>query len=96
MGTGRTAASSGRPSTYACVLGPTYGHSTRSSTIPPSLTSINQSFRYVSPEVLANEPATPRVDMWALGCMAFELLVGEPPFRGPSDYLTFQVGRTIG
>lgn len=48
---------------------------------------------YVSPEVLANEPATPGVDMWAVGCMAFELLVGEPPFRGRSDYLTFQVRR---
>lgn len=51
--------------------------------------------RYVSPEVLANEPATPGVDMWALGCMAFELLVGEPPFRGRSDYLTFQVGQLV-
>lgn len=58
--------------------------------------SLLHSLRYVSPEVLANEPATPGVDMWALGCMAFELLVGEPPFRGPSDYLTFQVGRTVG
>lgn len=45
---------------------------------------------YVSPEMLANEPATPAVDLWAVGCLLFQLLTGDPPFRGNSDYLIFQ------
>jgi 3-phosphoinositide dependent protein kinase-1 len=45
---------------------------------------------YVSPEVLANEPATAAVDLWALGCLLYQLLTGEPPFKGESDYLIFQ------
>lgn len=60
--------------------------------LPHTHTPTTIHIRYVSPEVLANEPATPGVDLWAAGCLAYELLTGEPPFRGRSDYLTFQVG----
>lgn len=45
---------------------------------------------YVSPEVLANDPATPAVDLWAVGCIIYHMLSGKVPFRGQSDYLTFQ------
>ena len=45
---------------------------------------------YVSPEVLRNEPATIAVDLWALGCLIFQLLSGRPPFQSGSEYLTFQ------
>lgn len=38
--------------------------------------------RYVSPEQAKGEPATPASDIYSLGCVLFELLVGAPPFEG--------------
>ncbi|KAK8865634.1 hypothetical protein IAR55_000779 [Kwoniella newhampshirensis] len=45
---------------------------------------------FVSPEVLRNEPASTASDIWAFGCIIYQFLVGKPPFRGATDYLTFQ------
>ena len=45
---------------------------------------------FVSPEVLRNESAVLASDIWAFGCILYHLLVGKPPFRGATDYLTFQ------
>jgi 3-phosphoinositide dependent protein kinase-1 len=28
--------------------------------------------------------------VWAYGCIVYQLIVGKPPFRGATDYLTFQ------
>jgi DNA-binding SARP family transcriptional activator/tRNA A-37 threonylcarbamoyl transferase component Bud32 len=36
---------------------------------------------YVAPEQIAGKPAEGAVDVYALGCVFFECLTGEPPFR---------------
>jgi 3-phosphoinositide dependent protein kinase-1 len=46
--------------------------------------------QYVSPEVLNDEDAAPPADMWALGCIVFQLLSGSSPFTADSEYLTFK------
>jgi 3-phosphoinositide dependent protein kinase-1 len=45
---------------------------------------------YVSPEVLLSEPAAEPADFWALGCILYQFIAGSPPFRGKTEYLTFQ------
>jgi serine/threonine protein kinase len=37
---------------------------------------------YMAPEQAGNEHPDPRIDLYAFGCIAFELVVGEPPFKG--------------
>jgi serine/threonine protein kinase len=43
--------------------------------------------RYLAPEVLRGEPATPASDVWALGALAYELIERRPPFEAviPSE-----------
>ena len=45
---------------------------------------------YCSPELLDHKGTTYASDIWAIGCIFFQFLVGIPPFKGGSDYLTFQ------
>ncbi|MDK2819588.1 MAG: serine/threonine protein kinase [Mycoplasmataceae bacterium] len=40
------------------------------------------SVHYMAPEIVNQENATPQTDVYALGIMLFEMLIGEPPFKG--------------
>ncbi|MGE0791157.1 MAG: serine/threonine-protein kinase PknK [Sandaracinaceae bacterium] len=47
-------------------------------------------YQYMSPEQLCEGVIDPRADIYALGCLLYELVVGQPPFRGTSVQLTLQ------
>lgn len=45
---------------------------------------------YVSPELLMDKCACKASDLWAFGCIIYQLLAGRPPFKAANEYLTFQ------
>ncbi|MCJ1314590.1 pkb-activating kinase-like protein [Agyrium rufum] len=45
---------------------------------------------YVSPELLTEKSACKASDLWAFGCIIYQLLVGRPPFKAGNEYQTFQ------
>ncbi|KAF7510101.1 hypothetical protein GJ744_007000 [Endocarpon pusillum] len=45
---------------------------------------------YVSPELLADKNACKASDLWAFGCIIYQLLAGRPPFKAGNEYQTFQ------
>lgn len=45
---------------------------------------------YVSPELLKYNHCGFECDIWALGCILFQLIVGRAPFKGTTEYLTFE------
>lgn len=45
---------------------------------------------YVSPELLTEKSACKASDLWAFGCIIYQLLAGRPPFKAGNDYQTFQ------
>ena len=67
---------------------------------PHTLTQIGSSIgtpAYMAPEQAAADPSTNhRADIYAFGCMAYELLAGRPPFtaRTPQRLLAAQMGET--
>ncbi|KAG7881716.1 hypothetical protein KL905_000798 [Ogataea polymorpha] len=45
---------------------------------------------YVSPELLKYNICGFECDLWALGCILYQFIVGRPPFKGQTEYLTFE------
>lgn len=46
--------------------------------------------QYVSPELLHDCVDTRASDLWALGCIIYQMISGLPPFRAATEFLTFQ------
>ncbi|CAK1556196.1 unnamed protein product [Leptosia nina] len=46
--------------------------------------------QYVSPDILQTRIDTPASDLWALGCIIYQMISGLPPFRASTEFLTFQ------
>lgn len=45
---------------------------------------------YVAPELLNDNICGFETDVWAIGCILFQFFMGSPPFKGSTDYLTFE------
>jgi 3-phosphoinositide dependent protein kinase-1 len=45
---------------------------------------------YVSPELLIEKTTCKSSDLWAFGCIIYQMLCGRPPFRGATEFLTFE------
>ncbi|ODQ57085.1 hypothetical protein WICANDRAFT_24001, partial [Wickerhamomyces anomalus NRRL Y-366-8] len=45
---------------------------------------------YVSPELLNEKAIGKPCDIWAFGCILYQMIAGKPPFKATNEYLTFQ------
>ncbi|WP_436762892.1 serine/threonine-protein kinase [Streptosporangium sp. V21-05] len=45
---------------------------------------------YLSPEQILGEPGDAASDLYALGCVCYELLCGRPPFAGPATEMIYR------
>lgn len=52
--------------------------------------------QYVSPELLAEETMSPCSDLWALGCIIYQMLAGMPPFHsGYGIIFKYNINHTL-
>jgi YVTN family beta-propeller protein len=51
---------------------------------PAEMTHLSGSFHYVAPEQVTEHTVDPRADQYALACVLYECLTGEPPYRESS------------
>ncbi|ODQ81571.1 hypothetical protein BABINDRAFT_108908 [Babjeviella inositovora NRRL Y-12698] len=56
----------------------------------PRASSFVGTAEYVSPELLRHNQAGFECDIWALGCILYQFILGVPPFKGKTEYLTFE------
>lgn len=56
----------------------------------PRRSSFVGTAQYVSPEILSNKRSSPASDLWAIGCILYQMLEGNPPFQARSEYAIFQ------
>jgi Tol biopolymer transport system component len=72
----------------AAGLGPAPGIMTESPTVSRPLTAegtIVGTFQYMAPEQLEGKEADARSDLWALGCVLYEMATGQRAFAGESQ-----------
>jgi len=50
---------------------------------------------YIAPEQAHNGEVSPRTDLYALGCVLYEMLVGQPPFRGSTSEILVKQMREL-
>jgi serine/threonine protein kinase len=64
----------------------------------PSKPEIVGTALYMAPEIAFQRPVAPeqrsQADVYSLGCLAYELLTGKPPYRGESDIETMVMHAT--
>ncbi len=59
---------------------------TRSQDSAAPLDSLTGTLPYMAPEVLRGREATARTDIWALGVVLYEMMMGKRPFKGHTAY----------